>query len=303
MFSKSIIMWSTAAHGIGCIVLTKFLYDIGYFVYVCFFRPCKDLKKYGEWAVVTGATDGIGKAIAKELLRKGLKVLLISRDEGRLKDTVKEIGGGETLCVDFNEFGPEKRAEVKKALDSRDVGVLVNNVGISYEHPEYLHELDEDRIEKLVKLNIDSTNFMTYMVLPKMVEKKRGAIVNMSSGSCLISCPLLAAYSAAKRYIEQLSVSLAAEYASKGISVQVQCPLYVTSKLSKFRKATITTPSPDGYAKAAVKAIGYENSTSPYWAHYLIMGVAKALPSAFVASAVNSMHLGIRKKAYAKKNK
>ena len=63
--------WSCVAHGIGCIVLCKFIYDVFEWVQKCFLRPCKDLKKeYGEWACITGATDGIGKAIALELSSK-----------------------------------------------------------------------------------------------------------------------------------------------------------------------------------------------------------------------------------------
>lgn len=298
--------WGFVAHGIGCVFLCKLIYELGNFIYVCFFRPGKDLKKeYGEWAVVTGATDGIGKAMAAEFVKLGMKVLLVSRDEQKLKDTQKEIGAGngEILCVDFNEFGKQRREEVRKVLADKDVGVLVNNVEISYDHPEYFHELEEDRVEKLVRLNIDATNWMTHMVLPKMVGKRRGAIVNMSSAASLVPGPLLAAYSGAKRYIEALSVGLNAEYASQGVHVQVQCPLYVTTKLAKLRKASLTTPSPETYAKAAVRCIGFESSTSPYWAHYAMMGVAKALPQGLVAQQVNSMHLGIRKRALAKKEK
>jgi len=301
----SLDTWSFIAHGIGCLYLCKLIYNLGTFVYVCFLRPGKNLKKeFGEWAVVTGATDGIGKAMAAVLFKQGMKVLLVSRDPAKLQETQKEIGGGETLCVDFNDFRAEAvREKVKAALADKDVGVLVNNVGISYDHPQYFHELEEDRIDKLVKLNIDSTNYMTYMVLPKMVEKRRGAIVNMSSAASLVPGPLLAAYSGAKRYIEAFSVGLNAEYASKGVHVQFQCPLYVTTKLAKIRKASLTTPSPASYAKAAVRCIGYEDTTSPYWAHYLMMGVAKALPQGLVANQVNSMHLGIRKRALAKKDK
>merc|ERR1712093_900663 len=106
---------------------------------------------------------------------------------------------------------------------------------------------------------------MTYIVLPKMLERKRGAIVNISSAACLVPGPLLAGYSAAKRYVEAFSIALDAEYASKGVRVQVQCPLYVTTKLAKIRNSSLTTPSPDTYAKAAVRAIGYESDISPYW--------------------------------------
>merc|ERR1719456_145087 len=101
--------------------------------------------------------------MAAEFVKQGMKVLLVSRDQQKLLETQKEIGAagsGEILCVDFNDFGKQRREELRKVLADKDVGVLVNNVGISYDHPEYFHELDEDRVEKLVKLNIDATNYM-----------------------------------------------------------------------------------------------------------------------------------------------
>merc|ERR1712118_512901 len=127
--------------------------------------------------------------------------------------------------------------------------------------------------------------------------------MGISSAACQVPNPLLAAYSGAKRYIEALSIGLNEEYKSKGVHVQVQTPLYVTTKLAKIRKASLTTPTPAGYAASAVRCIGYEADISPYWAHYVMMGVAKALLQGLVAGWINSMHRGIRKKALAKKDK
>merc|ERR1719401_1427368 len=108
---------------------------------------------------------------------------------------------------------------MKKAMEGKDIGVVINNVGISYDHPAFFHELDEDRIEKLIRMNIDSTTYMSYMALPKMLEKTKGAIVNIASFAGVASSPLLAQYSAAKDYIIRFSQSIGAEYAAKGIDV------------------------------------------------------------------------------------
>ncbi len=108
--------------------------------YVCFLRAGKNLKKqYGEWAVVTGATDGIGKAMAVEFSKKGMKVLLISRDPKKLEDTKSELSGEghETLAIDYSSFDDKKQEQVKKALEGKDLGILVNNVGVSYDFAEY----------------------------------------------------------------------------------------------------------------------------------------------------------------------
>ena len=87
-------MWSFLAHGIGCVVLTSVIYNFFVFLHVCFFRPGKNLgKEYGVWAVVTGATDGIGKAMALKLSKQGMKVLLVSRSQDKLELVQKEFKG------------------------------------------------------------------------------------------------------------------------------------------------------------------------------------------------------------------
>lgn len=290
------------AHGIGCIVLCKIVIEIGKFIHCCFIRQGKNLKKYGEWAIVTGATDGIGKAIAMELSKQGMKILLVSRTQEKLDETKKELKTeADTCAIDFSDFGEAKRAQMKKAMEGKDIGVVVNNVGISYDHPEFFHDLDADRVEKIIRMNIDSTTWMCHMALPKMLEKKKGCIVNIASISAVISCPLLAQYSAAKEYIIRLTQGLSAEYEAKGIDIQVQYPAFVTTKLAKIRSASLTVPNPSDFAKASVKAFGYESEISPFWAHYIMAGLSKWLPS-FAQDKISMMqHLPLRKRALAKK--
>ena len=138
-------------------------------------RPGKNLKKYGEWAVVTGATDGIGEAIAFELASKGLNVLLLSRTEAKLVETERSILAkypkiaAAHLAVDFSKFDAKAKAAVKAALEGKAVGVLVNNVGMSYPYCQYFHELKQGDVDGMVELNVNSTSRMTYLVLPGMV--------------------------------------------------------------------------------------------------------------------------------------
>ncbi len=110
--------WGTIAHGIGCLVLTYLIVSFVTFIHACFLRPAKDLKKYGEWALVTGATDGIGKAIAMELSRKGLKILLVSRSADKLEEAKKELPGpgGEICAIDFGDF---KKDVLAKAIQGK----------------------------------------------------------------------------------------------------------------------------------------------------------------------------------------
>ncbi|CAD7940595.1 unnamed protein product [Amoebophrya sp. A120] len=303
MFGNFSETWSWTAHLLGCLVLTKAFYAVAQWTYICFFRPGKDLKKcYGEWAVVTGATDGIGKAIAQELSKQGMKVVLLSRTLSRLEETQKELRGESAVCVvDFSNYDDAARAKVAAVLKGKDVGLLVNNVGISYDHPAFFHEVEKDRQEQLISLNVTATTRMTADCLPAMLEKKKGAVVNIASISGVSSSPLLTQYSATKAYVIRLTEGLSAEYEKKGIHFQCQYPHFVTTKLAKLRKPSLTIASPNAYAKAAVRAIGYDTLISPYWSHYVCAELLAKLPLSLQSMALMQMHLPIRSKALKKK--
>lgn len=275
-------------------------------IYQLFLRPGKKLKKLGSWAVVTGATDGIGKAYSFALAKQGLNVVLISRTESKLKEVQEAIKSKYSnvevkyIVCDYSKFDTKARETVNKGISGLDVGVLINNVGLGYRYPRYFHELPDSEVQDLLTLNIDSTVWMTRMVLPGMLERKRGAIVNMSSGSALYTLPLLAQYSGAKSFIEKFSRAINAEYRKKGITCQCQVPFYVATKLAKMRKS-LTVPTPDEYVSVAMKWIGYPDALAqPFWLHGIISFVLENLPDYVVAQVISSMHLATRKRGLKK---
>jgi 17beta-estradiol 17-dehydrogenase / very-long-chain 3-oxoacyl-CoA reductase len=305
-----------AAVVLGAAALLKVLISFGQGIYVAFFRAGKDLKRYGEWAVVTGATDGIGKAIAREMLAAGLSVIIVARTQSKLDETKAELEASaekketdckvETLCIDFTQFGgpetdPHKRAVI--AFEGKDIGVLVNNVGMSYEFPMWFHDLTDADVKNLLTMNVDSVVWMTRIVLKGMVQRKRGAILNISSASGLIPAPLLALYGATKQFVEKFSKELDTEYnnAAYRIQVQSQAPLWIATKLASVRreKASIFTPLPEVYAKGAVRKIGYESSNAGYWVHDIVVCACSVLQSLGFSSVLQSqalaMHKGINK--------
>merc|ERR1719450_829776 len=95
----------------------------------------KDLKKYGSWAVVTGATDGIGKAIAKQLAKRGINIVLISRSSDKLTTVAEELVTFnvqvKTITYDFSDAN--NYGQIAEEIEDLDIGILVNNVGISYD--------------------------------------------------------------------------------------------------------------------------------------------------------------------------
>jgi 17beta-estradiol 17-dehydrogenase / very-long-chain 3-oxoacyl-CoA reductase len=290
---------------LGLLYLTALAVKLVVTLHSFFFRAGKRLRDFGEWAVVTGATDGIGRAYAFELARQGLSVLLVSRTEAKLIEMEREIREKypsvtvDHLAIDYGNFDAAAREVVRKKIAGVDVGVLVNNVGMSYSFARYFHELKDEEVAGIVELNVNSTVWMTRIVLGDessgMVQRRRGAIVNTSSGAGRATSPLLAEYSGAKSFIEMFSRGLKAELASYNIHVQAQAPLFVATKLAKIRKTSLSVPSPEAYARVAAARIGFEDSVSPWWSHALQLWALRQLPEQVVMAIGLRMHLPIRK--------
>jgi len=233
-------------------------------------------------------------------------LVLISRTQAKLTEQAKDIETKfkvqtKTVAIDFSSQTPNLLDPVKDLIKDLDIGILVNNVGMAYDHAEYLHKLDQDKINKLIHINITGTTMMTYLVLPGMVERKRGAIINVSSASSLISEPLYAVYTGSKAYINNFSEGLHHEYKRYGIHVQGQLPGLVTSKLSKIRYPSFFIPNPSSYAKSFVSKIGYEPISISYWTHALQLGIALSLPRTWLSKYLLSRGLAIRDRALKKK--
>ena len=280
-------------------------------VYQLFLRPAKKLRNYGQYAIVTGATDGIGRAYAFQLAKQGMSLLLVSRTQERLSETEAAIKQRypkaiiKTYLLDLAKFDQQAQQALTSYLDSNklDIGVLLNNVGFSYSHPDYFDRLARESVQHLLDLNVTATTVMTHIVLPYMLKKRKGCIVNISSYSGIVPSPLLAQYAASKAYINNLTSGLSYEYADKGIHFQAQCPLFVSSKLSKIRKVDLMVPSPDTYAAAGIKAFGYEVISIPYWPHALQNRVVQTVPEVLQARIIASIHTGIKIKAIKKKER
>lgn len=240
------------------------------------FVSTPDLKsKYGDWAVVTGCTDGIGKAYTFELAKRGLNIVLISRNPAKLNDVATELTRKypiqtKIIVADFSE-GEKVYPSIKEQLQGIEVAILVNNVGIATYYPMYFGEIPEKEIWDMINVNLGAMTQMTRIILPGMAARKRGAIVNMSSGSKLVPLPLMNMYAASKIFIDYYSEALRNEYKKKGLTIQTLSPYFVSTKIIEFSQllshVNVFVPSPHRFASHAIKTLGVIDNTTGYWPH------------------------------------
>ncbi|RLM54230.1 hypothetical protein C2845_PM10G06040 [Panicum miliaceum] len=198
--------WALALAAVGLLVALPAI-RLALWVYAAFLHPCKPRRRrYGAWAVVTDATDGIGRAIAFRFAAAGLRLVLVGRNPEKLAAVAAEIKAKHpnvpevrTFVLDFAAEGLAAGVKaLKEAIRGLDVGVLVNNAGLSYPYARYFHEVDEELMRSLTRVNVEGVTRVTYAVLPGMVKRKRGAIVNIGSASASVipSNPMYSVYAA-----------------------------------------------------------------------------------------------------------
>jgi 3-oxoacyl-[acyl-carrier protein] reductase len=197
-------------------------------------------------ALVTGASQGIGEAVARLLARHGAKVVLAARNEDKLKRLAEEIdaGGGcaRPLALDVSQ--PETLAERIKSLpeDFAAVEILVNNAGITADN--LLARMSLEDWEKVIRTNLTGSFALTREVVRGMMKRRWGRIINISSVVGLMGNAGQANYAASKAGLIGFSKSLAKELGSRNITVNVVAPGYIetamTDKLADAAREQLT---------------------------------------------------------------
>uniref|UniRef100_A0A8C8AIP5 Hydroxysteroid 17-beta dehydrogenase 3 n=1 Tax=Otus sunia TaxID=257818 RepID=A0A8C8AIP5_9STRI len=230
--------------------------------------PQTFFRSLGEWAVVTGAGDGLGKAYSFELAKRGLNIVMISRTLDKLQRVASEVERttGRKVKVIQADFTKNTVYEnIEKSLQGLDIGVLVNNVGMLH-NPlpcRFLNGPDVD--ENLVNCNVISVTKVCDTLASK------GLILNLSSGLGTFPCPLYTMYSASKAFISTFSKALQAEYKAKGIIIQVVAPYGVSTPMTMYQKPGLITKTAEAFVSESLDYVTFGDEIFGCLAHEMLV--------------------------------
>jgi len=195
----------------------------------------------GRTALVTGASRGIGRAIAEAYADAGADVALLARDTALLDEVATAVGArgrrAVVLPCDVTDADAVRAAVATAVEKLGPIDVLVNNAGgNSFSMP--LAGMRFSGWEKTLRLNLDSIVHVTQAVLPQMLERKTGSIVNVASVAGLRGAPLMSHYGAAKAAVISLTQSVAVETAWAGVRVNALVPGWIETDLTGFLRTS-----------------------------------------------------------------
>jgi NAD(P)-dependent dehydrogenase (short-subunit alcohol dehydrogenase family) len=190
----------------------------------------------GKKAFVTGASRGIGQAIALALAQAGADVALVARSADGLAETASqaEAVGRQAFVIPADVTSQEEVcAAVDRAIDQLGhVDIVVNNAGGSNFMVGF-RDLRLSGWDKLMALNLTSAVYVCHALAGHLLERREGSVINVASVAGVVSAPLIAPYGAAKAGLISLSRSLAVEWAAEGVRVNALCPGWTATALNQ----------------------------------------------------------------------
>lgn len=310
---------------VGVVKVTTLSLSFASLIFDLFLLPKTSYSKYGaksgKWAVVTGASDGIGKEYALQLAAKGFNIVLVSRTQSKLELISTDIETKykvQTKIVAFDASTDEdiNYAKIRKAIEDIPVTVLINNVGQSHSIPVPFLETEEKELQDIITINNTVTLKITQVVATAIKQttagdkKVKGLILTMGSFGGLLPTPYLATYSGSKAFLQQWSNALSGELAASNIDVELVISYLVTSAMSKIKYASATIPNPKNFVRSALNGVGRRNgaqerfgTSTPYWSHAIMHFAIHNSVGVYskIANTLNfNMHKSIRTRALKK---
>jgi len=241
--------------------------------------------KYGEWALITGGTSGIGEEFAKQLAEQGLNIILVARRQTLLDEKAFSLKNKYSVEVKTIQADLTKNEDIRKVMDGADgleVGLLIPCAGI--ENHGMITRISLEKELALIQLNITTAYTLSHHFASKMVERKRGGILFVSSMIGHMPNPYFANYAGSKAYILNLGMSLNGELKPHGIDVSVlspgptETPMLNGSDMN-VKDLPMSVQKPDYVAKVGLDALGKKPVVIPGFKNNMMVSTTNMMPN------------------------
>jgi short-subunit dehydrogenase len=254
-------------------------------------------EKYGPWALVTGASSGLGTEFVKQLAARGLNVVLVARRAERMEalaDGVQRAYDIQTRVIPGDLTVHDTCCLVKDQTSDLEVGLLVNNAGFGLSGA--YADLDPDRVVNMTVLNCVVPVMLTNYYLPPMIKRGRGGLIFLASTAAYQATPYLGVYGATKAFNLLMGESLWKEYRAKGIDCLALSPGFTKTEFTRvahirdasgFREAT-----PDAVVSLALRKLGRKPSVIHGAANKVLNFTGRLIPRRTAIAVTSAMLKG-----------
>jgi short-subunit dehydrogenase len=245
--------------------------------------------------LITGASSGIGEAFARRLAADGHDLFLVARSEDKLRDLCAELSAAHRITaqyfeLDLTAIGADKRCFEEAERLGLDISLLINNAGFGSMGD--FAKLDVERELEMIRLNIGALVGLTHRYLGPMRERRKGTIINISSGAGFQPIPFMATYAATKSFVTAFSEAIAAENRPFGIEVIAVCPgstdtpFFETGKVGReFASKGLETP--EQVVETALSAIGSGKAkVVSGWKNQIVARVVSLVPNWLITRVI-----------------
>jgi hypothetical protein len=246
--------------------------------------PLRD--RYGDWALITGASAGLGAEFAKYLGREGISCVLTARRADRLEALASELGrqyGIQTRTIPVDLTDPAGADQLADAVKDLEIGILINNAGFGY--AGRFDKLDSTRLRDMIQLNCITPTLLAHRLLPAMRARGRGAMVITGSVSGRQPLPLHSVYSATKAFDLHLGEALFVEMRDANVDVLVLEPGATQTEFGATAgQLEHSGHTPEEVVATAFEALGQQPSVIVGWFNWLrANGASRFAPRPLVA--------------------
>lgn len=227
--------------------------------------------------LITGASGGIGKATVKLFAQEGAKLVLVGTSKDKLETVAKDLNLEEENYI-IIPTNVAKEAEVAKYVEETvnrfgTIDVFFNNAGIEGKF-QMISETTDDNLDEVLDINLKGVYYGLKYVMPVMMEKNKGSIINTASVAGFIGSPGMAPYVASKHAVLGITKTAALECAGTGVRVNAICPAPVNTRMMRSIEATINPDSPEDAKKLFAQMVPINRYAEPEEIAQLVLFLA-----------------------------